>query len=119
MRDPVQRFVDVQARLLAANGTVATSRYLSLPTPALQAHVLDAGSGPPLLLIHGGNSVAVAWQPLLGDLARAFHVFAPDRPGCGLTDKVDYRGVDLRQHAVDFIASTLDALGLDRVHLVG
>jgi pimeloyl-ACP methyl ester carboxylesterase len=56
---------------------------------------------------------------MLGGLAERFAVFAPDRPGCGLTEPFSYRGVDLRRHAVDFIRSTLDALGLQRVALVG
>jgi pimeloyl-ACP methyl ester carboxylesterase len=46
-------------------------------------------------------------------------VFALDRPGCGLSTKVDYRSVDLRRHAVDVLASTLDGLGLERIDLVG
>jgi pimeloyl-ACP methyl ester carboxylesterase len=36
---------------------------------------------------------------------------APDRPGHGLSEAFVYRGVDLRQHALDFVGSLADLLG--------
>jgi pimeloyl-ACP methyl ester carboxylesterase len=57
--------------------------------------------------------------PLLCSLHRSFRIYAPDRPGCGLTGPFDYRGVDFRQHAVDFPRSILDALELPQATLVG
>jgi pimeloyl-ACP methyl ester carboxylesterase len=62
--------------------------------------------------------MAVNTEPLLSLLAQRFHVFAPDRPGCGLSDAFNYRGVSLVDHAVSFIGSTLDALQLPRVAIV-
>lgn len=108
-----------QAALLAHHGTRARSEFHDLPSPRLRAHVLVAGEGEPAVLVHGGNSAAALMEPLLGDVAAGFRVYAPDRPGCGLTDPFDYRGTDLRAHGVAFIASLLDTLGLDRVPLVG
>ena len=70
-------------------------------------------------MIHGGNSVAVSWAPLLSRLQRTFHIYAPDRPGCGLTEKFNYLGIPFREHAVAFVRSTMDALGLRRAALVG
>jgi pimeloyl-ACP methyl ester carboxylesterase len=119
MTDPMTTFTERQAALMNRYGSTATSRFLTLPSSGLRTHVLEAGTGTPVLFVHGGNSVAVAWEPLLGGLAKRFHVFAPDRPGCGLTDKVDYRGVDLRKHAVSWLSETMDQLGLQRVSLIG
>jgi pimeloyl-ACP methyl ester carboxylesterase len=70
-------------------------------------------------MIHGGNSVAASWAPLLREVGGAFHAFAPDRPGCGLTYRQDYRGVPFREHAVKFIGDVMDGLGLERATLVG
>jgi pimeloyl-ACP methyl ester carboxylesterase len=42
-----------------------------------------------------------------------------DRPGFGLSDGFDYRGVDLRRHAVAFLESVLDALGIERAAFAG
>jgi 2-hydroxy-6-oxonona-2,4-dienedioate hydrolase len=41
-----------------------------------------------------------------------------DRPGFGLSGGFDYRGVDLRQHALAFLESVLDALGIERAAFV-
>jgi len=83
--------------------------------------VLEVGKdgAPPVLLIHGGTAFAAGWEPLLSLLQDDLRLFAPDRPGCGLTDKVDYRGMPFREHAIAFIGATLDALGLERASLMG
>lgn len=118
------RFSTTQARLLQETGTRVNSRWLTIRAPAAlvqQVHVLEGGrdGAPPVVLIHGGNSVAASWVPLLGLLQDNFRLYAPDRPGCGLTDRVDYRGVSVREHAVAFITEVLDGLGLSRASLVG
>jgi pimeloyl-ACP methyl ester carboxylesterase len=46
-------------------------------------------------------------------------LFAADRPGFGLSDPFDYRQVDLRSHAADFVRSLLDALELESATLMG
>lgn len=114
-----ERFRRAQDALLARHQVAAVSRFVQLPDPAVRAHVLEAGAGEPAVLIHGGNSVAASWLPLLAALQRRYRVYAPDRPGCGLTDKFLYRGVDLRQHAVRFVANIMEALRLDRATVIG
>jgi pimeloyl-ACP methyl ester carboxylesterase len=120
-RDPAAegRFRERQDRLLRPNGIVAVSHFVETSNPLLQVHVIQAGDGQPLLFVHGGNSVAAAWTPLLARLQNRFRLYAPDRPGCGLTTKFNYTGVNLRQHAVDFLTSTMDALGLEQATFVG
>src|SRR6266542_3762813 len=113
-----ERYQVLQTSVLAATGSRAASRFLNLAAPRMTAHVLEAGEGAPILLLHGGGGMAVNTEPLLSLLARRFHVFAPDRPGCGLSDPFNYRGVPLVEHAVSFIRSTLDALELPRVSIV-
>ena len=69
-------------------GFVTLSGYIPLRKPALTAHVLVAGHGDPVVLIHGGGTVAVAFAPLLNGLEGGFRCFAPDRPGGGLAARV-------------------------------
>lgn len=45
----------------------------------------SAGSGPPLLLLHGVGMSADSWLPTLEGLSDRFEVFAPDLLACGLT----------------------------------
>jgi pimeloyl-ACP methyl ester carboxylesterase len=120
-RDPAaeERYRKLEAALLEANGVGAVSRFVDVTQPPLKVHVLEAGRGEPVLFVHGGNSVAIGWLPLLAKLRSGFHLFAPDRPGCGLTSMFDYQGVDLRAHGAAFIGGVLDALGLPRASLIG
>ncbi len=124
MKTATDSFREAEAKLFRETGTQANSCFLTIREPAArvqQVRVLEAGhdGAPPVVLIHGGNSVSTGWEPLLGLLQDKFHIYAPDRPGCGLTDKLDYHGVAFREHGLAFVRSVLDGLNLKRVSLVG
>jgi pimeloyl-ACP methyl ester carboxylesterase len=55
----------------------------------------------------------------MSPLQQRLHILAADRPGFGLTDAFDYRRVDLRSHAANFVRSLLDALELESAILMG
>jgi pimeloyl-ACP methyl ester carboxylesterase len=117
----VEAYKAAQEKLLRRYAIAAESRYANVKKPALKAHVLVAGQGEPVLMLHGGGMFASQFAPLIGSLQDEFRLFAVDRPGCGLSDKVDYSKVSLslRQHAVDFVGSALDALELREATIVG
>lgn len=74
-----------------------------------------AGSGPPLLLMHGTTSCRQIWEPLLPALAEGNEVIAIDLPGHG-----DSPATSLTppEWAIE-VAAFLDQLGLPRVAMVG
>ena len=113
-----ERFRQAQAALLASNGGRIRSRFVQLAAPRMRAQVLEGGEGEPVLMLHGGGAFAAQLDPLLSRLSVGFHVFAPDRPGCGLSDMISYLGVPLREHAVAYVASVMDALGLRSANIV-
>jgi len=119
--DPLaeERFRELQALAMAHYGLAGVSRHLPLADSSLNVHAIDAGQGDPVLFLHGGNSVAAGWIPLLALLSDRYRTLAPDRPGCGLTTKLDYSGVPFRAHAVEFVRDVMDALGLEVASLVG
>lgn len=84
-----------------------------------ETQVIEAGTGPPLLFVHGGFSQATEWLPLWPRLARRYRLLAVDRPGHGLADPYDYENVDTRDLAERFMTEVLDSLGLERVPIVG
>ena len=53
------------------------------PVAGRPAAWLEAGSGPPLVLVHGAGGAADLWQPQLDGLADVARVVAPDLPGHG------------------------------------
>lgn len=114
----VDTYVTAQATLFGAMDSVVTSRAVPLPAPFGEAHLLEVGSGDPLLLVHGGG-VAAQWAPLVSRMAPDFRLVIPDKPGAGLASPFDYRGVNLREHGTEFLKELVDALGLDKVSIVG
>jgi 4,5:9,10-diseco-3-hydroxy-5,9,17-trioxoandrosta-1(10),2-diene-4-oate hydrolase len=83
--------------------------------------VADTGTGPPAVLLHGGGPGASGvsnYSRNIDPLAENFRVIVPDMPGYGRSAK----GVDRRDpfgYLADHIRGMLDALGIDRAHLVG
>ncbi|HSE92877.1 MAG TPA: alpha/beta fold hydrolase [Methylomirabilota bacterium] len=78
--------------------------------------MLQAGGGTPLLFLHGAGA-AGRWLTFHERLAGRFTVLAPSHPGHGGSPAAEWieHISDLAFHYLDL----LDALGLDRVHLVG
>lgn len=76
------------------------------------------GEGPPLVLVMGYRLNSTAWPAtFIERLAERFTVITPDNRGTGLSDK-PVEGYALANMARD-IASLLDELKFDRVHLLG
>ncbi len=80
-------------------------------------HVALMGDGPPLLLLHGWPEFWFTWEPVMTRLAHRFQLIAPDLRGFGDSDKPD-GPFGAQDQARDMLA-LLDALGIDRVGLVG
>ncbi len=81
----------------------------------------DVGSGAPVLLLHGsgpGVSAWANWRLLLQNRSPDFRLLAPDLAGFGYS-KVPEDIAYTVQAWLDQIVSFMDALGLDRVHVVG
>ena len=83
--------------------------------------VADTGTGPPVVLLHGGGPGASGvsnYSRNIEPLAQHFRVIVPDMPGYGRSAKgVD--GSDPFGYLADHIRGMLDVLGIDRAHLVG
>ena len=80
---------------------------------------LEAGSGTPLVLLHGVGSAARSWRQQIRDLSKGFRVVAWDAPGYGGSSLTPRE----RPEAGDFaeaLDAFLNAVGVTgRFHLVG
>lgn len=81
----------------------------------------QAGQGAPVVLLHGGGPGANGlsnYERNLDDLAERFRVIVPDMPGYGASSK-RLDASDPFGSLADGIRGMLDALGIERAHLVG
>jgi len=83
--------------------------------------VAEAGSGPAVVMLHGGGPGASGvsnYSRNIAALAEHFRVIVPDMPGYGRSDKhVDHS--DPFGYLADIVRGLLDALGVDTAHLIG
>jgi 2-hydroxy-6-oxonona-2,4-dienedioate hydrolase len=83
----------------------------------IRTRVVEAGDGPPLVLMHGTGGHVESFIRNIADLARDFRVIAFDFVGHGYSDAPD------RPYTLDVYAeqleALLDVLGIQRAHLSG
>lgn len=82
-------------------------------------HVVEQGSGPPLVLVHGlGAQLKNFTYALVGHLAPHFRVICVDRPGCGYSTRPAHVASSLLGQA-DTIAQLIRAIELEKPVIVG
>jgi pimeloyl-ACP methyl ester carboxylesterase len=74
-----------------------------------------AGSGPPLLYLHG--STGARWLPWMNRIAATHDLIVPDHPGWGRSEMPDW--LDNIHDLAYFYLDFLRVLELERVHVVG
>lgn len=87
----------------------------------IETHYLEAGAGPHLVLLHGGEygaSAEATWGPSIPQLAERFHVIAPDMLGFGQTAKI-YSFSDPAGLRITHLAHLLTQIGVDEAYFVG
>lgn len=96
-------------------------QHRTVAVDGLATHVLEAGDGEPVLLLHGGEfgvDAEIAWEKVIPTLAERYRVVAPDMLGFGGSAKVvdftDGRGMRIRH-----IARLCQVLGISSAHFVG
>ena len=100
----------------------ATSRTVPFGS-AGEVHYHDAGpsEGTPLVLLHGGGPGASAWSNFGRNVpvfAERFHTLAIDQPGYGRSAVGPVTG-HYFAFAADAVLAVLDALGIEKAHLIG
>lgn len=83
----------------------------------VRLHYVMAGSGEPLVLLHGWPQSWREWQHIIPSLATRFTVIVPDMRGFGDSDKPS-SGYDKRTVAQD-IHQLVEHLGLAKINLAG
>jgi pimeloyl-ACP methyl ester carboxylesterase len=96
---------------------IAGVNHRFVEVEGVHLHVAEAGSGEPLLLLHGWPQHWWSWRLMFTRLAERYHVLAPDLRGFGWSDAPpgEYAKTTF---AADVLA-LLDVEGLERVKIIG
>ena len=113
-----QRIRNAEVDLFHDLGAEVEESFLDLANSGIRVRLLAAGSGSPLVLLHGVSLSAAAWAPLFPALC-GHRLLAVDLPGHGLSDPDDYERGQVRHRTSELIDDIFDALGLDEAPVVG
>lgn len=120
MGTQIERLHEAERKLWQAVGVEPEVRHVRLRTGEL-VRVQETGDGHPVLLVHGAANAGTSWMSLMAALPD-FRCIALDRPGCGLSEPIaggPLRDIDaIESYADSLLASTLDALAVQRAHVL-
>lgn len=97
------------------------TRHSFVTARGVRHHVAEAGSGPPLVLLHGWPEFWATWEPILARLSNRYRLIAPDFRGFGESENPDPQPTDTVNAAslAEDIVALLDAMNIDRCGVVG
>lgn len=125
MRMIVQRFFGALAGVFVLTAVTMSARAAESPpifgrdaeANGIRMHYLIAGSGDPVVLLHGYTQNSHMWRPLMAELAKTHTVIVPDLRGFGASAK-PAAGYDKKTMAQD-VRALVSSLGYRRVGIAG
>lgn len=99
-------------------GVAYEEHFFELSDWEARLRVVEAGTGPPVVLISGGEGMGYRMLPLVAELDD-YTVYLMDRPGGGLSDGIDPRSVPLGRQAISSTAVLFDRFDIDTAPVVG
>ncbi|HEY1358964.1 MAG TPA: alpha/beta fold hydrolase [Thermoleophilaceae bacterium] len=107
--------------LLAATSGITEPgrlRFESVKTSVGSISTMQAGSGHPVVALHGLGGTKASFLPTIAALADSYRVIALDLPGFGDSDKPIAAPYNSAWFARS-VTALMDELGIERAHLVG
>src|ERR1700761_1250310 len=101
-----------------ADGGEHGLRFSQLQTREGAVSISQAGSGPPVVMVHGLGATKVSFLPTVAAFAGSHRAIAVDLPGFGDSVKPIRAPYDAPYFA-RVVVAVLDALGIDRADLIG
>ena len=111
-------YIAAEARVFGEYALSPAVQVLALAQPRLRVRAVEVGAGESVVLLHGFGHCTTHWAPLVSRLSGTRNLML-DAPGHGATDAVNFNGVNLRAWYKVMLVGCLDALGLEKVRLIG
>ena len=113
LRTPGRRIGRVEAPFPHVEGV----EHRFVRVGGVRLHVAEAGSGPPVLMLHGWPQHWYCWRHVIPALAETHRVICPDLRGFGWSDAPP--GSYEKETLATDVLRLVDELGLEAVRLVG
>ena len=96
--------------------SMVDTRHSFVTARGVRHHVAEAGSGPPLVLLHGWPEFWATWEPIFARLAARYRLIAPDFRGFGESENPHPQPTNTVNAAslAEDIVALLDAMDIDR-----
>jgi pimeloyl-ACP methyl ester carboxylesterase len=117
----VRRNLHLGVGFLAATSGITEAgrlRFDAVRTKKSTLSILSAGTGEPVLCVHGLGGTKASFLPTVAALAESHRVIAVDLPGFGESDKPIAAAYDAPYFA-RAVTGLMDALEIDSAHIVG
>ena len=114
------RYRRAERALWQSVGAHPTERLLVLERTGASVRIQEVGEGAPVVFIHGASNGGASWASLAARLD-GFRCVLIDRPGCGLSKRLDSGHADiarLGRFADLLVVDVLDAIGAENAHIV-
>ena len=115
--DSIKRVHAAGDRLMSLSNLRYEGRFVSVGDYE-NVHVMEFGSGPPVLLVHGAGSGGPAWHRQIASLASNHRVIVPDVPMFGLSGMPE-RIHSPREQIADVILGIMDLLDIETADIAG
>jgi 2-hydroxy-6-oxonona-2,4-dienedioate hydrolase len=116
VRHDPDRYRAAERRLIEHHGIEVHEHVVPAGAAGGAVRVLETGSGPATLFVHGSPNAAATWLGLAAQLPGR-RCLMLERPGAGLSEPVTW--TDHRAQTAQIQAAVLDHLGVDEVDAVG
>lgn len=101
----------------------ATSKYVQIKNLNLRIHYNEAGTGDPVIFLHGSGPGASSWSNFfrnVGPISQRYRCILMDQPGWGKSDSVVITADKPRSVVnAQAVVGLMDALGIRKASLIG
>jgi pimeloyl-ACP methyl ester carboxylesterase len=111
----VVEVVEITAGIFGRTPAADSGRPRRLPQ---RVYVEQAGSGEPLILLHGFGGSSYSWREVMPRLAEHYRVLAPDLSGFGFTERPDDLEAYTLEGQVALVLALMDHFEITSAHFL-
>ncbi|WP_062291094.1 alpha/beta fold hydrolase [Demequina phytophila] len=115
------RYREAEAAVWAHHGMQPTERWIEVPGYGIRVRALEHGEGRAVVFVHGNPTAGNVFVPLVAAM-EGVRAIVVDRPGCGLSEPLDYSEMTpegLRVAITAYLAAVIEARADGRADLLG